>query len=224
MRFISESAAKYGMATGLKNAMDLLKEMRPYVHFAVNEQCSNKRECEQYKDFKKPVFHIEYPLSDRELKSSTGLSATIRRRYCVDTNRVINDFFHTVIKNKALDGIVQYCDGKYYKTPTKVVKGGRTREQVAYVVEDDGTVPVKSWQMDPDMIGWQLNVAQEDGYPFERGRGSDALISDADLVKTYDTELVVEEAAAPELHAAPEPSPTPEAMPEYGYEPEPRPS
>ena len=197
MRFVSEAATKYGMATGLKNAMDILKEIRPYVRFAVNEQCANKRECQQYKDFNKPVFHIEYPLSDRELRQTGGLSALVRRRYCVDNERTIKDFFNTVIKVKALDGIVQYCDGKYYKTPTKNAKGGRTREGWVNSAEDDLDMPLKAWQNDPAMISWQLQLAEADGYPFEKGRGSDVEISDAELVKEYDwSEAVVEEEAA----------------------------
>jgi len=197
MRFISESATKFGMATGLKNAMDILKEIRPYVHFAVNEQCANKKECQQYKDFKKPVFHIEYPRSDIELKRSGGLPATTRGRYCVDNDRLISNFFHTVIKVKALDGIVQYCDGKYYKTPTKNAKGGRSRDSWVNSMEDDPDMPLKSWQNDPAMISWQLKLAESDGYPFNKGSGSDAFISDADLLKSYDWGQAATEEAVP---------------------------
>ncbi|KAF2665903.1 hypothetical protein BT63DRAFT_376659 [Microthyrium microscopicum] len=193
MRFISESAAKYNMATGLKNGMDLISSLGPYVHFAVNEQCADKRECEQYRTFKKPVFHIEYPRLAGNRLLSSGLSLTQRAPYCgSETDRQLAGFFHTAIKNKALDGAVQYCDGKFWKTPTKETQGGRSRS--GYVVsagepEDDvgeGQENFKAWQHDPKNIAAQAELAKQDGYPYPPGKGSQELIPDKDLMKDYE--------------------------------------
>jgi hypothetical protein len=63
LRKLSAEAAKYGMATGLKNAEELLPRVIPYVQFAVNEQCQMDGDCAVYNallDAGKPVFHIEY--------------------------------------------------------------------------------------------------------------------------------------------------------------------
>lgn len=63
LRKLSAEAAKYGMATGLKNAEELLPQVIPDVQFAVNEQCQMDGDCAVYNallDAGKPVFHIEY--------------------------------------------------------------------------------------------------------------------------------------------------------------------
>jgi hypothetical protein len=125
IKFLSAEAAKYSMAVGLKNAMGILKDVEPLIHFAVNEQCSQFNECSVYESFikTKPVFHIEYPngQQDKAVSDSTKLN-----RLCKDTrtsdeeDAPIYDItkFSTVIKGINLTGFVQYCDAKTYKTPT----------------------------------------------------------------------------------------------------------
>jgi hypothetical protein len=176
------------MATGLKNAMDTISEIRPYVHFAVNEECAVRNECKQYTSFTKPVFHIEYP----PLQLILSVSAFERRRYCVDNEAGLRSYFHTVMKAKKLDGGVEYCDGVYAKTPTKDkdgasnrFRGGKSSRPSKFTVDGDTNQATmdsfKAWQFDDDMIQQQADLAREDGYPFLPGQGSERYFSDADL-------------------------------------------
>lgn len=51
------------LAIGLKNALGMIPDVVGDVQFAVNEQCKEHEECEEYKPFttaNKAVFHIEY--------------------------------------------------------------------------------------------------------------------------------------------------------------------
>jgi hypothetical protein len=40
IKFMSDEARQYNMATGLKNSMEILPNVDRYVQFAVNEQCA----------------------------------------------------------------------------------------------------------------------------------------------------------------------------------------
>ncbi|KAE9979414.1 hypothetical protein BLS_009835 [Venturia inaequalis] len=69
VRKLAREAKRYGMSIGLKNSGDILKSVQDDIHFAVNEECAELKECDIYKDFlypkdknrtPKPVFHIEY--------------------------------------------------------------------------------------------------------------------------------------------------------------------
>jgi hypothetical protein len=125
MRFMSITAAKFGMATGLKNAMDTIRDLNPYIAFAVNEECAARNECAVYRGFSKPVFNIEYP----PLQQIQTSDAKTRERYCTNDDQLKN-YFHTVLKAKKLDGNVEYCNGFSASTPTKDVQefnGGRLR-------------------------------------------------------------------------------------------------
>jgi Glycoside-hydrolase family GH114 len=188
VKFLSQTAAKYGMATGLKNAMDTISEVRSYVRFAVNEECAVRNECSTYNGFKKPIFHIEYP----PLQLLLSVPAYERRRYCVDDTTGLKSWFHTVMKAKKLDGGVEYCDGVYFKTPTKEGKetGGRIRpgkdsRPIRYAVSGDDKQGVadffKAWQFDDDLIAQQEELARQDGYPYAPGRGSERYFTDKDL-------------------------------------------
>ena len=98
---MAQAASQYGLAIGLKNAIDILPSVSDYVQFAVNEECAAMQECSGYDSFLatgKPVFHIEY---------SAGASVA-----CEDSR------FNTVVKDLSLNGWVQYCDGTSYTTPT----------------------------------------------------------------------------------------------------------
>lgn len=60
---LANAAHERGLAIGLKNAMEMIPSVLPFMDFAVNEQCNQYGECDTYKpvtDAGKPVFGIEY--------------------------------------------------------------------------------------------------------------------------------------------------------------------
>lgn len=62
-RFLAREAHARGLAIGLKNTVELLRQLGPDFDFAVNEECHQYRECEAYAGFiasGKPVFNAEY--------------------------------------------------------------------------------------------------------------------------------------------------------------------
>ena len=63
MKFLSTEAHKLGLAIGLKNAPDIVKNVVDVLQWEVNEQCLEfDDECTKFKPFidaEKPVFHIE---------------------------------------------------------------------------------------------------------------------------------------------------------------------
>jgi hypothetical protein len=62
-RFLATEAHARGLAIGLKNDVDQLRELEPYFDFAVNEQCHQYNECAGYSLFTnkgKPVLIAEY--------------------------------------------------------------------------------------------------------------------------------------------------------------------
>jgi hypothetical protein len=202
VRFLASASSKYGMANGLKNAIEVMTRVDSLVQFAVNEQCVGKRECDKYAKFRKPVFHIEYPLGN--LRTTSGNPAS-RRRYCPENGgkggKQTN--FRTVLKAKKLDGAVRYCDGKYAVTPTKPEpKASRWTNNARRALpegevagndvpsdDEEELVPTadprqhaKEWQNDPEAIKMQKEIALKDGYPFPPGKGSENLIPDEMLL------------------------------------------
>jgi hypothetical protein len=182
------------MATGLKNAMDVLNELHRDVAFAVNEECAVRNECHTYEGFDKPVYHIEYP----PLQLAATVGEFERKFYCVDNDTSLS-FFRTVLKAKKLDGLVEYCNGDFFRTPTKEVLEGNSRGKNNMVV---GRSPI---QVDRIVQGRKIGrmrqrprrftaeevekmrmIALEDGYPFAPGKGSDAFISADDFSPTLD--------------------------------------
>jgi hypothetical protein len=100
LRKLSAEAAKYGMATGLKNAEELLPQVMSDVQFAVNEQCQMDGDCAVYNallDAGKPVFHIEYTtpclgadgksalLGSSDPKLAGYTSSQLRDLFCMDS-------------------------------------------------------------------------------------------------------------------------------------------
>lgn len=122
MKKLAKVAHENNIAIGLKNALEVLSRLQDVVSFAVNEQCVENRECSGYSSFvsdlAKPVFHIEYPEGD-----DGGDMTTIQdtEKWCrtyeedgvgtVDLSRL-----STVLKDMELDGWVEYCDGKEFRT------------------------------------------------------------------------------------------------------------
>jgi hypothetical protein len=98
------------MQIGLKNSLDILNDVSPFVDFAVNEQCAQLGECQTYANFlalNKPVFQIEYPqpLNTQAVNGASCKGAGVAG-------------MSTILKNLQLDGITYYCDGSYVNTPT----------------------------------------------------------------------------------------------------------
>jgi hypothetical protein len=141
------------MSTGLKNAASMLQDVSKDIQFAVNEECVNERNCNDYSTFLsprrrlgwfnrgnqavgKPVFHIEYtaesmkggPVRGKKnvgKRDTNAENAANTRRQCLVGNR-LGKLFSTVIKKVNLDGWVEYCDGDTFTTTTKqgtVIKG-----------------------------------------------------------------------------------------------------
>ncbi|KAH7127848.1 glycoside hydrolase superfamily [Dactylonectria estremocensis] len=116
IKFLSQVAASYKLSIGLKNCVDIVKQVLPSVDFATVEQCAEYNECQGYAPFikaGKPVFQIEYP--DDPASMSTNDFQSI----CPGDRSSPNYGFTAVIKNMNLDGWVQYCgQSRTYTTST----------------------------------------------------------------------------------------------------------
>jgi hypothetical protein len=177
------------MATGLKNAMDTLSQIRGDVAFAVNEECAIRNECHTYEGFDKPVYHIEYP----PLQLAATVGELERKFYCPD-NETSLSFFRTVLKAKKLDGSVEYCNGGFFRTPTREVQEGNGRGKNNMVVGRSpmpvekvisgrriGRMRQRPKRFTAEQVERMRKIAQEDGYPYAPGKGSDMFISNEDL-------------------------------------------
>lgn len=110
-RYLADEAHKRGLAIGLKNDVNQLKELEPYFDFAVNEQCSEYKnakggsECDNYSVFtskNKPVFNAEYKA---EYRNNTNGA---RDKLCA-ASRAAN--LRTLVLPLDLDGSFRYsCD------------------------------------------------------------------------------------------------------------------
>jgi hypothetical protein len=98
------------MATGLKNAGDVIPDVLDVVDFCVNEQCAEFQECEVFSAFVKagkPVFQIEYP------ESAPDISDDDMDAHCNSTG---STDFNTVLKEMDLNGWVELCNGETFET------------------------------------------------------------------------------------------------------------
>lgn len=127
MQYLSSITSPLNLTLGLKNAGSIISAVLPLVDFSVNEQCAQYGECESFHPFvdvRKPVFHIEYPGGDGDLAQgvqSSGFSEETKNKFC---NAKGSNGFSTVLKKMALDGWVQYCDGKVQETSVDEATGG----------------------------------------------------------------------------------------------------
>lgn len=116
IRYLSAQASANGLAIGLKNAAEIVPEVKDVVQFAVNEQCSEYQECASFAPFirnDKPVFHIEYP----KRTSAGAVSQKILSQLCSRNGDAAgSEGFSTIIKDMSLDGWSQYCDGSIVTT------------------------------------------------------------------------------------------------------------
>jgi hypothetical protein len=229
VQWMSQITAKYNLAVGLKNAMELLSDVSKNVQFAVNEECVKNNECTKYVDFvhkhNKPVFHIEYPLVNLERKPID----MERKRFCAEyTPSITGKNFQSVIKLKKLNGWVVYCDGKQWKTPTvdrgasrfsgrsnyvvtsnlTELEGAGARNRVVDMSPDPEPNPDPSPEVSTlDSAAIQAEIARQDGFPFPPGKGSDQFISDEELM-AYDLDVSSPDSLehAPETADANQPS------------------
>ncbi|PNY25531.1 Uncharacterized protein TCAP_04534 [Tolypocladium capitatum] len=108
VKFLAGEAAKYNMATGLKNAGDILPSVLDVVNFSVVESCVQFQECHIYSPIiqaGKPIFHIEYP------DSAPNMDDAAVDNLC---NSRGQDGCSTVMKLTNLNAWVEYCDKTKY--------------------------------------------------------------------------------------------------------------
>jgi hypothetical protein len=114
VRFLSLEAGRYKLATGLKNAGDIIGDVLSVVDFSVNEQCAEYDECSTFAAFVdegKPVFHVEYPVGNDA--ATTAVDEKVRIAGCSGQD---SRGFSTVLKKTNLDGWVEFCSGRQYET------------------------------------------------------------------------------------------------------------
>ena len=91
-RFLATEAHARGLAIGLKNDLEQVKELEPYFDFAINEECFTYNECELLSPFVKAgkaVFGAEYSVSTQRfcpLTNSLNFDF-IKKRYSLDAYR-----------------------------------------------------------------------------------------------------------------------------------------
>lgn len=76
-RALADAAHARGLAIGLKNNVEQLDAIGPFVDFAVNEQCGEYNECGAYAPFLasgKPVFNLEYTAAGARSAKPRGMS------------------------------------------------------------------------------------------------------------------------------------------------------
>ncbi|PVI07917.1 glycoside hydrolase family 114 protein [Periconia macrospinosa] len=79
--FLADTAKANNLAIGLKNAIEIISNVKDKVQFAVNEQCHEHKECAKYQPFTKDgkaVFNIEYGTKDCSDPTDTNLSTVLK--------------------------------------------------------------------------------------------------------------------------------------------------
>ncbi|KAF7563534.1 hypothetical protein G7046_g575 [Stylonectria norvegica] len=117
VKYLSTTAASYGLSIGLKNAGDIISSVLSHVDFATVEQCAAYKECATYQPFikaGKPVFQIEYP------SGAPSISASTFKTFCPASKTAQGSTgFTTTLKKMNLDGWVEYCTGNKYTSATQ---------------------------------------------------------------------------------------------------------
>ncbi|XP_033755768.1 uncharacterized protein LOC117338523 [Pecten maximus] len=83
------------LSVGLKNDVGQVADLEPYFDWALNEECMDYNECDQYGPFlhnHKAVFHVQY--------SSKSHGSTTRSHVCHASNNDRPHQFMTLIKEK----------------------------------------------------------------------------------------------------------------------------
>jgi hypothetical protein len=125
-------------------------------------------------------------------KGTASVRASDRKKYCAgrsDLKVKESNYFQTVLKMRKLDGWVTYCTGVTATTPTTEDTsdsggGGRFGGRGNFVDDSvNGRMVVNDVV---EMDAWTKHVAEEDGYPFAPGKGSEQFISDEELMLGWD--------------------------------------
>ncbi len=102
--FLATEAKERGLLVGLKNDIPQIEALQPYFNFAVNEECHQYGECEEYLPFlreKMAVFNIEY--DEKYLKDEEAF-----KELCSSSKE---PGMSTIVAPLALDGsFVKSCD------------------------------------------------------------------------------------------------------------------
>ena len=84
---LANLAHSYGLTVALKNDVEQLPDLAPYVDYAVNEQCQQYNECDGYTTYfinaNKAVFQVEYKLSQAKFcaKANAGNRNAITKTF-----------------------------------------------------------------------------------------------------------------------------------------------
>ncbi|KAI9167288.1 hypothetical protein HJFPF1_03414 [Paramyrothecium foliicola] len=115
VKFLSTEARSHGLAVGLKNGGEIVRDLLDWVDFSINEQCLKYNECSDYVPFikaNKAVFNIAYPSG-----APGRVPKQEREELCAKKGAAPDtDKFVTILKTEDLDGWVMYCDGKTHTT------------------------------------------------------------------------------------------------------------
>jgi hypothetical protein len=107
--YLANVSSSYNISIGLKNAGEVLTNLTSIVHFSVNEQCVQYKECLSFApmiEAGKPVFHIEYPKgSPGEISEKTATNSCSRSGAGQGS-----DDFSSLLKGMDLDGWVEFCN------------------------------------------------------------------------------------------------------------------
>jgi hypothetical protein len=91
-RQLAGLAHKLGLAIGLKNDIDQVRDLEPDFDFAINEECFRHGECDRLRPFViagKMVFHLEYDVAPSAFCRTTRALgfASMRKRPALDAWR-----------------------------------------------------------------------------------------------------------------------------------------
>lgn len=106
--FLADEAHSRNLSIALKNAGRIVSTVINIVEYAVQEQCIEYQNCDQFMPFieaNKPVFHVEYPKGDST--NDNNLVATNTKDTICDNSDAAG--FSTIIKNMDLDAWIEPC-------------------------------------------------------------------------------------------------------------------
>ena len=96
--WLADEAHQRGLAIGMKNASDQVKDLIDHFDFAITEDCFQQGWCEDMKSFimaNKPVFAAEYTDTNVNFESACAWGKTNQ--------------FSFILKNRGLDAWIQTC-------------------------------------------------------------------------------------------------------------------
>lgn len=111
-KWMAAEAHKRGLAVGLKNDLDQIKELEPYFDFAVNEQCQQYGECDKLQPFidaNKPVWAAEYADGTSDTTTSIDYvnNITTRNQMCANAKNLEHQTL--ILPLDLADGFRVYC-------------------------------------------------------------------------------------------------------------------